>query len=349
MQKRDSGDEKNEGSNNSSRKQGGLFFDQNSSPIVTLPLGHYNSCGFNCTMNFVWVLYVTVKLISDSQLDDSLKSRFPSVIEIFELFYRGYIDNFAAENRLFELFKITDENWVSRKQSYLNLTIDYLKKSLCVGGGVDGCHVFDWRYEQSWFCGKCKKNSGERTITTSEIVLLTRDFRNTVNESLRNLVQESARGTRTCSLCNDRLRIHRRTLSYPMVLHLSYEASGVHPQPGLPNHLDKVVDFDGKPFDIVGATYYGNSHVKFRYVLHPNVYELEEGPSPDLGDRATSIEIQGDYENALPGSFSDEGEVNYQIHDVFYRRRPAEYQEESSGLKRSFQSLEGKGSDEADD
>jgi hypothetical protein len=121
-----------------------------------------------------------------------------------------------------------------------------------------------------------------------------------------------------------------------MVLHISYSATEFQP-----NHLDKEVIFDGKTYEIVAATYFGRSHLKLRYFFRPNVYELEEGKCPDLGDRGTSIAIPDDYEKALPGSFADvEGSVRFQIHDVFYRRRPNEYQEESFGLKRSIQCLE---------
>jgi hypothetical protein len=278
---------------------------------------------------------VTVRLIKDVHLYESLRSQFPTVVDVFDLFYAGSIDNVTAEYRLFGLFKIIDENWVKCKPVSTNLTSDYLKTSLCLGQPDDnGCRVFDWRYEQSRFC-KCRGTTRKTSMMTMDnIFLFPEQFSDTVTESLRKFVQESTSKT-LCSQCNDQIQIQRRTIVHPMVLHLSYVTSGANPQPNLPNHLEKEVDFDGKTYDIVGATYFGDSRFRLRYFLKPDVYEVKESPKSDLGDKAISIKIHDKYENALPGSFTDEDRLEtYQIHDVFYRQRPDDYVEASDGLKK---------------
>ena len=271
-------------------------------------------------MNLFWILYVTLRLISDSnQLYKSLRSQFPSVIEVFDLFYTSKIDCRNAERRIFQLFRVADKDWKNHNPVDTCLTIDYLKRSFWVPPPHDttDCQVFEWRYEESWCCGNCQLVE-HRKDKMNVFIVVPEYFRNTVNESVRTLVQESI-GNIVCSQCKNQLLPVRRTVSHPMILHLNY-VTGVHPQPNLPDHLEKEVELDSKKYDILGATYYGGSRFQFRYFLSPGVFDSRK-------------EILADYREAFAGSFVDDG-VRYQIYDVYYRQRSDEYEDESNGLKR---------------
>ena len=289
-----------------------------------------NSCGFDSTMTFFWVLYVNLKLIGDKFTLTKIADQYPKVYEVFEEVYSGNMHNVAAKELLFSLFHVDNINWKRHNFVQTELTFGYLKTVLFVPPSNINDSLFTWRFEITWHCPSCEKCIGAPNYhSMNEIGFFNQGCTSSVDDTIQKILNESVM-KKFCHTCIVRLAIRRRTFAYPTVLHLCY-FTGAHEGNGvaeLPAFLDREIQFDGIQYTLVGATYGNGSHFIFRYVIGSEVFEADGLQRDYDGVRsAISVPLNEDNKISFPGEIinsSGRGR-NYKINDVYYRLRPADY------------------------
>ena len=283
-----------------------------------------NKCG---TDSSLCAFYLTYLKAHPSDVA-TLRSQFAPVTDILDLYISGEIDSVEAKQRLIALFQIEDERWVRNDYVPTDLSLTYLKETLCAPG-PDGTHAFNWVYQLSWQCGVCNAvELDEKLHTNCEIALLVRSVKSSMAESINVVQNESVRKS-TCRKCHKQKRVRRVTKIHPMILHFSYPTHAANGCLDLPPHLERHVMLDDVHYDLVGATYGDGTHFVFRYYLNGKVFECDGAHRDASGVQvAISVEIDEPYEDALAGHLMGRKRTSYdtvrrgkKIVDVFYYKR----------------------------
>ena len=307
-----------------------VYYNPNSQQLIHWPWGD-NRCSFDSTMTFFWVVYVMLRKQS-TETDQAYQqlaqivSQYPQVTDIFNLVFIGEINNVEARNRLFYLFNVDDDRWKRSLYVQTSLTYMYLKSKLWVEPNNINDSVFRWRFETVWHCINCKKfkNKEPKIQWQDAINLLGINCKPTVSESIKISLRESVKN-KICFSCSCQLKINRRTIAHPIILHLVYPTNEQTGYINLPIFVDKCVDFDGQNYDIVGATYGNGNHFKFRFLFNDKVHEADSMNSRDSDGTpmALSIPTNQDYDTTLPGELPKLLRTgrSYKICDVYYKKR----------------------------
>ena len=232
--------------------------------------------------------------------------------------------------RLITLFQIQDQRWVSNYYVPTDLSLTYLKETLCTPG-PDGTHAFHWVYQLSWQCVLCKTVDVDAEMhTNSEINLLSRSVKSSMAESI-NVVQNESIRKRTCSKCHQRKLVKRKTTTPPMILHFTYPTNDANGYLDLPPYLERHVTLDDVHYDLIGAIYGDGNHFVFRYYVNGRVFECDgtqrSTEAPDVQE-AVSVLINEPYEEEFAGHLMgrkknsrDTVRRGKKIVDVFYYKR----------------------------
>ena len=150
-----------------------------------------------------------------------MRSQFAPVTGILDLFISGHLDNVQAKERLIALFKVQDARWMCNAYVPTDLTLEYLKETLCTPG-PDGFSAFHWVYQLTWKCGPCNITDVDTQLHTNrEVALLVRTVKSSMEESINAVLSDCVR-RRICSRCQTHKQVKRVTMTHPMILHFCY-------------------------------------------------------------------------------------------------------------------------------